>query len=287
MGAKFLIKLLIFKKNKFMKNLIKFIIAVITVMFLVSVSTAVFSQTTNVDFNAFVLDNGGDYSYQGNTIAVVAYNKANGTSYHTMWEMYVDLQSVVKIDSPLQKTMVSVKDTTIVDIFDIPAHRVDNVKTINSINSISTKLTFKPIVIKKAKISFGDTLILGKSKFALNIVLNKNIILSDEEVLFQIKQGKWLRIKPYTYIRTMSKPDFSIFLKTSKTAKRAGIKKSIWEGKCDRKKSDGLTLLSLVIVVLLYLGSKDYERRKQKRLLDCQVQEWQCYYESDGIISKQ
>lgn len=75
-----------------MKNLIKLTVTILVALFLVSIA-ATFShaQTSNEQFNNFVISLGGDYTIKGNTRAVAQYNKENNTTYTTMWEIYTNI----------------------------------------------------------------------------------------------------------------------------------------------------------------------------------------------------
>jgi hypothetical protein len=295
-----------------MNNLIKvvekfFFLILAIIIILAFIAVSVNAQTKNAEFNAFTINNGGDYTLVGNIKGMNKINAERGTNYANYWEMFEAYKKAQVIKTPLQQYMgIRKYDNQVKSIFDIPASRVNNVAKISFINTISFSLIIKPLTFKKKVITFGDTLILGKSKFAPNIVINKDILLSDEEVLSELKQGKWKRIKKYTYIRVMSKPDWSVNTESNHTPKRSQKERSIWEV-CDRKKGDGLTFFGIVIVLLIYFGGKtkdkrlqlieqenaEYERevilaqieeqKYQLSLYNNEIQEGQWYYESDDI----
>lgn len=183
------------------------------------------AQTSNQDFNNFVIANGGDYTYQGNTKAVVAYNKANGTHFHTMWEMYVNnsvanTPVIVNTVATTIEVPTVITDTTTVDIYSIPAIGISTDTIIfDNYHTVNTPLS----------ITFGDTLILGNKPNMDNIIKGKDIIVSDDQFLQELKAKKWVRIGKYKYIRVASKPNFKKSYKSNRTARRSGNKISFGE----------------------------------------------------------
>ncbi len=129
---------------------------------IIIITLVIISMTSNAqNFKTFVINNGGDFTYYGNTKAVMVYNKANGTSFHTMWEIYTASKTTVvtspEIDSQEDTETISISN---IESIDSIAIQPVNIKA-DSVNAISY-------------LQEGDTLV-HKGNFFLNKRTNQPI----------------------------------------------------------------------------------------------------------------
>lgn len=102
------------------------IITLISILMFVSIS-----GNAQTSFHTFVKSNGGDFTMNGNIIALKSYNKANSTSYNTFWELYMTTQVKSKV-----KAKTAINENISINIIEIKSLSNNNEIKVNNIDKV-------------------------------------------------------------------------------------------------------------------------------------------------------